>query len=78
MTMASNENILGTNSHVTVRKLTMSDVADSNTRKETKLFEHWCEHLDFKKWASFGFAAGKAEPRWFCMEHRPEWGPKHA
>ncbi|WP_325052642.1 hypothetical protein [Sinorhizobium meliloti] len=56
----------------------MSDEAGSTGRKETALHQHWCEHPGCKKWGSFGFAAGKAEPRWFCMEHRPEWKPKHA
>ncbi|WP_327436884.1 hypothetical protein [Sinorhizobium meliloti] len=56
----------------------MSDEAGSSAHKESVHHEHWCEHAGCKKWGSFGFALGKAEPRWFCMEHRPEWKPKHA
>ncbi|WP_287083685.1 hypothetical protein [Mesorhizobium sp.] len=56
----------------------MSDEAGSSARKESVHHEHWCEHPGCKRWGSFGFAAGKAEPRWFGMEHRPEWQPKHA
>lgn len=56
----------------------MSDEAGSSARKDSVHHEHWCEHPDCKKWGSFGFASGKSEPRWFCMEHRPEWKPKHA
>ncbi|RVG48971.1 hypothetical protein [Sinorhizobium meliloti] len=56
----------------------MSDEAGSSARKESVHHERWCEHPGCKKWGSFGFASGRAEARWFCMEHRPEWKPKHA
>jgi len=78
LTVAANVNILGTNSHTTAGCQRMSDEAGSSTRKESVHREHWCEHPGCKKWGSFGFAVGTAEPRWFCMEHRPEWKLKHA
>lgn len=34
------------------------------------IHEHWCEQPSCERWGSFGFANGKAEPRWYCGEHR--------
>jgi hypothetical protein len=78
LTILLDENILGTNSQTMAGYQRMSDEAGSSARTESVHHEHWCEHSGCKKWGSFGFATRKAEPRWFCMEHRPEWKPKHA
>ncbi|EHK78097.1 hypothetical protein SM0020_10475 [Sinorhizobium meliloti CCNWSX0020] len=56
----------------------MSDEAGSSARKDTVMYEHWCEHPGCKKWGSLGFALGKEEPRWFCAGHQPDWKLKHA
>ncbi|AUX76305.1 hypothetical protein [Sinorhizobium fredii] len=40
-------------------------------RQDTLLYVHDCEHPGCQKWGSFGFAIGRAEPNWFCFEHRP-------
>jgi hypothetical protein len=34
------------------------------------IVEHWCEHDGCAKWGSFGYATGRAEPRWYCGDHR--------
>lgn len=34
------------------------------------IYEHWCTHPGCTRWGSFGFSSGRAEPRWYCGEHR--------
>ncbi|NRP74536.1 hypothetical protein ILFOPFJJ_05458 [Ensifer psoraleae] len=53
----------------------MSDEASTtaNPRPDLALFVHYCENPGCTKWGSFGFAVGRAEPNWFCFEHRPDW-----
>lgn len=53
----------------------MSDETSTTVqpRQNTVLYVHYCEHLGCARWGTFGFAVGKAEPHWFCSEHRPEW-----
>lgn len=56
----------------------MSDERGAAPHDDSALYVHYCEYADCKKWGSFGFAVGKAEPNWFCFEHRPEWKPRNA
>jgi Rieske Fe-S protein len=55
----------------------MSDELGAKPHYETGPYVHYCEHLGCTKWGSFGFAVGRAEPNWFCSEHRPEWNSRH-
>ncbi|APG93016.1 hypothetical protein [Sinorhizobium americanum] len=51
--------------------------AAAKPRRDMELYVHYCEHPGCSKWGSFGFAAGRGEPNWFCSEHRPEWKLRH-
>ena len=51
----------------------MSDELGAKPHYETGPYVHYCERPGCTKWGSFGFAVGRAEPNWFCSEHRPEW-----
>ncbi|MDK1494796.1 hypothetical protein QN219_33370 [Sinorhizobium sp. 7-81] len=53
----------------------MSDeqTAGTEPHRDLGLYIHYCEHPGCTKWGGFGFAAGKDEPRWYCLDHRPEW-----
>ncbi|WP_026168996.1 hypothetical protein [Sinorhizobium meliloti] len=55
----------------------MSDEQGAKPHYDSGPYVHYCEHLGCTRWGSFGIAIGRAEPRWFCSEHQPEWKSCH-
>jgi hypothetical protein len=51
----------------------MSDELGATPPTRPAHYVHYCEHPGCTRGGSFGFAIGRAEPRWFCFEHQPEW-----